>query len=203
MVCLAKTGKGWHCQQQQRITDKKIQERMRLKPGGKIKNRSDVIEGLKSEMLDVLVVGGYLRSSRAALDSASRGLKTGLIDSEDFNSTICRSPDQIGSLSKVISRIKNENLDIMGKLLNMDNAEEYLQYLKSAPHLASISKILILIPNWSDFPLQYIGSKLSDVLVNKPPKFSTKLMFKSNVLNKVPWCNPDSLVGRLQKCCLM
>ena len=44
--------------QNSRYTDKKVHERMRLKPGGKIKNRSDVIEGLKSELLDVLVVGG-------------------------------------------------------------------------------------------------------------------------------------------------
>jgi glycerol-3-phosphate dehydrogenase len=80
----------------------------------------------------------------------------------------------------------------------MDNAEEYLPYLKSAPHLASISKILSLIPNWSDFQLQYMGNKLSDLLVNKPPKFSTKLMFKSNVLEKVPWCNPDSLIGGVE-----
>ena len=102
-------------------------------------------------MLYVLVVGGNLRASKAALDSAS--------------CVLIRNPFQIGSFCKVLSRIKNENLDIMEKILNMDNAEEYLSYLQSAPDLASIFKILILIPNWSDFPLQYIG--------NKPPNFST------------------------------
>ena len=72
--------------QNSKYTDKKVHERMRLKPGGKIKNRSDVIGGLQSEIVYLLVVGGNLRAFRAALDSASRGLKTGLVDSENFNS---------------------------------------------------------------------------------------------------------------------
>jgi hypothetical protein len=84
--------------QNSKYKDNKVHERMRLKPGGKIKNRSDVIECLKSEMLDVLVAGGNLRASRAALDFASRGLKIGLVDSQDYKSKIdynIRSPFQI------------------------------------------------------------------------------------------------------------
>ena len=41
-------------------------------------------------------------------------------------------------------------------------------------------------------------AELSDVLVNKPPKFSTKLIFKSNLLKKLPWCNPESFVGGVE-----
>ena len=80
----------------------------------------------------------------------------------------------------------------------LDNVEENLPYLKSAPHLAQMSKILILINNWKDFPLQFIGNKLSDVLVNKPPKYSTKLVFKSDIMRRVPWCNPGTLVGGIE-----
>ena len=187
--------------QNSKYTEKKIHERMRMKPGGTIENRSKIIDSLKSELLDVLVVGGNLKASRAALDSASRGLKTGLIDSEDFDSSIdlhFRNSKHTGSFPKVIERLKNNNMDLMEKILNMENAEENLQYLKSAPRLASVSNMLILIPNWSDFSLQYAGNKLSDVLVNKPPKFSTKLMFKSDVMKTVPWCDPESFVGGVE-----
>ena len=83
-------------------------------------------------------------------------------------------------------------------LSGMDKAEENLQYLRSAPHLASMSKILILINNWKDLPLQFIGNKLSDVLVNKQPKYSTKLLFKSEITGRVPWYDPGTLVGGVE-----
>ena len=106
--------------QKSRYTEKNIHERMRLKPGGKLEERKKMIEGLTSEMLDVLIIGGNLKTSQVALDSASRGLKTGLVDSEDFNSKIefgLRRAGCIGSLPKIIDRFKNDNIDIMEKFL--------------------------------------------------------------------------------------
>ena len=106
--------------QKSRYTEKNIHERMRLKPGGKLEERKKMIEGLTSEMLDVLIIGGNLKTSHVALDSASRGLKTGLVDSEDFNSKIefgLRRAGCIGSLPKIIDRFKKDNIDIMEKFL--------------------------------------------------------------------------------------
>lgn len=187
--------------QKSKYTPKKISERLRMKPGGKVERRSKVIDGLQSELLDVLVVGGNLDASRAALDCSTRGLKTGIVDSEDFNSNIehnFTSHEQVGSLSKVVERFTDEKNKFLEKLVKIDQTEEYFQYLKSAPHLASVTKILVLIPTWFDFPLQYIGNKLSDVLVNKPPKYSSKLVFQSSALNEVPWCKPETIVGGVE-----
>ena len=106
--------------QKSRYAERKIHERMRLKPGGKLEKRNKIIEGLTSEMLDVLIIGGNLKTSQVALDSASRGLKTGLVDSEDFNSRIdfgSRRGGSIGSLPKILERFKNDDIDLMEKFL--------------------------------------------------------------------------------------
>ena len=49
-----------------------------------IKKREEQIQELESKELDVLVIGGGCNGSGVFLESASRGLKTGLIESHDF-----------------------------------------------------------------------------------------------------------------------
>jgi glycerol-3-phosphate dehydrogenase len=49
-------------------------------------NRADALRRLAAEEFDVLVVGGGITGSGVALDAASRGLRTALIDKGDFAS---------------------------------------------------------------------------------------------------------------------
>jgi glycerol-3-phosphate dehydrogenase len=49
-------------------------------------NRADALRRLATEEFDVLVVGGGITGSGVALDAASRGLRTALIDKGDFAS---------------------------------------------------------------------------------------------------------------------
>lgn len=58
-----------------------------------IKSRSEMVQALKSgEMFDVIVVGAGCTGAGAALDAASRGLKTACIERADFaNETSSRS----------------------------------------------------------------------------------------------------------------
>ena len=49
-------------------------------------NRDANIERLKSEQFDVLVIGGGITGVGVALDAASRGLRTALVEKDDFSS---------------------------------------------------------------------------------------------------------------------
>jgi len=47
-------------------------------------NRSQNIQQLKSESFDLLIIGGGITGAGIALDAASRGLKTALVEKNDF-----------------------------------------------------------------------------------------------------------------------
>ena len=49
-----------------------------------VRKREQQIQELETKELDVLVVGGGCNGSGVFLESASRGLKTGLIECHDF-----------------------------------------------------------------------------------------------------------------------
>ena len=49
-------------------------------------DRSDALRRLRTEDFDVLVVGGGITGAGAALDAASRGLRTALVERDDFAS---------------------------------------------------------------------------------------------------------------------
>lgn len=48
------------------------------------KRRKEVLESLEKEQLDLLVIGGGITGSGISLDAATRGLRTGLIEMQDF-----------------------------------------------------------------------------------------------------------------------
>jgi len=49
-------------------------------------NRSEYLKKLKTESFDLLVIGGGATGCGIALDAASRGLKTALVEKEDYAS---------------------------------------------------------------------------------------------------------------------
>src|SRR4051812_21170654 len=48
------------------------------------KTRSEIITKLQSEHYDLLVIGGGITGAGIALDAASRGLRTALVEKHDF-----------------------------------------------------------------------------------------------------------------------
>ena len=48
------------------------------------KNRSHLLKNLRETHYDVLIIGGGATGSGIALDASARGLKTALIDKQDF-----------------------------------------------------------------------------------------------------------------------
>jgi glycerol-3-phosphate dehydrogenase len=49
-------------------------------------DRDVALERLAAEAFDVLVVGGGITGAGVALDAASRGLRTALVERDDFGS---------------------------------------------------------------------------------------------------------------------
>ena len=55
--------------------------------------RNEMLERLEAEAFDLLVVGGGITGTGVALDAAARGLRTALVERDDFASgTSSREP---------------------------------------------------------------------------------------------------------------
>ncbi|HEY7916281.1 MAG TPA: glycerol-3-phosphate dehydrogenase/oxidase [Acidimicrobiales bacterium] len=99
--------------------------------------RADALARLAEEQFDVLVIGGGITGAGVALDAASRGLRTALVEKDDFAS---------GTSSKS-SKLIHGGLRYLQQReyrLVYENLAERQRLLDNAPHL--VSPLPFLIP---------------------------------------------------------
>lgn len=99
-------------------------------------DRADALRRLADDGADVLIVGGGVTGAGCALDAASRGLRTGLIERHDFAS---------GTSSKS-SKLVHGGLRYLqqGEVrLVYEALHERQRLLRNAPHLVSVLPFLI------------------------------------------------------------
>lgn len=61
-------------------------ESLKARPNRSLLTREQQLKNLGSESFDVLVIGGGATGAGCALDAVSRGLKTALVEMDDFSS---------------------------------------------------------------------------------------------------------------------
>ena len=110
-----------------------INQRKKLLP---LLPRQDQLQNLKDKEYDVLVIGGGATGTGCALDAATRGLKTAMVESDDFSSgTSSRSTKLIHGgvryLQKAIMRLDYEQYKMVKEALH-----ERGNLLDIAPHLS-------------------------------------------------------------------
>jgi glycerol-3-phosphate dehydrogenase len=99
--------------------------------------RDDALRRLADEEFDVLVVGGGVTGTGAALDAASRGLKTALVEKGDFASgTSSKSSKMVHGGLRYLQQREYR--------LVYENLAERQRLLDNAPHL--VSPLPFLIP---------------------------------------------------------
>ncbi len=99
--------------------------------------RADALRRLAEEEFDVLVVGGGITGAGVALDAASRGLRTALVEQADFAS---------GTSSKSSKMVHGGLRYLQQREIRLvyENLAERQRLLQNAPHL--VSPLPFLIP---------------------------------------------------------
>jgi glycerol-3-phosphate dehydrogenase len=99
--------------------------------------RDDALRRLADETFDVLVIGGGVTGAGVALDAASRGLKTALVEKSDFAS---------GTSSKSSKMVHGGLRYLQQREIRLvyENLAERQRLLDNAPHL--VSPLPFLIP---------------------------------------------------------
>ena len=85
-----------------------------------VPTRAAHMQSLKTETFDILIIGGGATGTGAALDAATRGLKTALVEREDFASGTSSRSTKLIHGGEPVNALPNESRQITLTLIYVD-----------------------------------------------------------------------------------
>lgn len=142
----------------------------------------------KSAPWDILVIGGGATGLGTAVDAASRGYRTLLLEQGDFaQGTSSRSTKLIHG---GVRYLQQGNLTLVLEALH-----ERGLLLQNAPHLVRHQAFIVPNYEWWEGPFYGIGLKLYDVLAGKLGLGPSRHLSREETLEKIPTLAPEGLRG--------
>ncbi|KDR21344.1 glycerol-3-phosphate dehydrogenase, mitochondrial [Zootermopsis nevadensis] len=159
--------------------------------------RDEQIKSLQTEDFDVLIIGGGASGSGCALDAVTRGLRTALVEMDDFASgTSSRSTKLIHGgvryLQKAIMKLDIDQYRMVKEALH-----ERANMLTSAPHLNHPLPIMLPVYTWWQIPYYWFGIKMYDVVAGAKTLKSSYFLSKKDALELFPMLQGDKLCGAI------
>ncbi len=154
------------------------------------KNRSLFVERLKSEPVDLLVIGGGITGCGIALDAASRGLKVALLEQNDFASgTSSRSTKLIHGGLRYLKQLE------FGLVKEVGSERAVVHNI--APHLVVPEKMLL--PLYEKRGLGYwltsFGLRIYDLLAGVKREDQRKMLTRNQTLRAEPLLDKQGIRG--------
>jgi len=154
-------------------------------------DRRKLISELKKQsetVWDIIVVGGGATGLGIALDGASRGYKTLLLEQSDFaKATSSRS-----------TKLVHGGVRYMAQgdlLLVMEALHERGLLLKNAPHLTFNQEFIIPVYTFWDSLMYTVGLKFYDLLAGRLSMGKSYFINRTKILSRLPLLNPKGLKG--------
>lgn len=153
-------------------------------------NRDQAIEQLRghSEKWDILIIGGGATGLGAAVEAASRGYRTVLVEQHDFaKGTSSRSTKLIHG---GVRYLKQGNIALVTEALR-----ERGLLMQNAPHL--VENRGFLVPNyiWWEGPFYGIGLKVYDALAGKLGIGKSQWLSREETIRRMPTLETEGLRG--------
>jgi glycerol-3-phosphate dehydrogenase len=160
--------------------------RLRPNMGGTV-NRDEMVKNIEAPW-DVIVVGGGATGLGAAVDAASRGYKTLLLEQHDFaKATSSRSTKLIHGGLRYLQQgnigLVTEALRERGRLCN------------NAPHLVHHLPFLVPLYHWWEGPFYGIGLKVYDLLAGELGLEPSRHLSRQQTLLAIPTIERKGLRG--------
>src|SRR5690242_12054337 len=135
---------------------------------------------------DILIIGGGATGLGIAVDGATRGFKTLLLEQEDFaKGTSGRSTKLVHGGVRYLAQ---GNISLVKEAL-----KERGLLLKNAPHLTKNESIIIPCYSWFRGMFYTVGLKLYDWLSGNLSIGKSKLIKRKEVIERLPTIKRDSL----------
>ena len=155
-------------------------------------NRAALLDRLKSgTQLDLLVIGGGATGCGVALDAATRGLDTALVERFDFaQGTSSKSTKLVHGgvryLEKAILNLDKEQFDLV-----REGLRERGYLLRNAPHLAHPLRLMTPVKTWFEAGYIFAGLVLYDLLAGRLSLGRSTLIGRDKAAARFPGLNLD------------
>src|SRR5579875_1636537 len=152
--------------------------------------RSEMLNRLRSHAAewDIVVVGGGATGGGVAIDAASRGYDTLLLEGSDFGKgTSSRSTKLVHG---GVRYLEQGNISLV-----MEALKERGILRQNAPHL--VSDLAFVVPNydWWEAPFYGLGLKVYNLLSGKYGFGPSKILSREETLERLPTINREGLRG--------
>lgn len=153
-------------------------------------NRDKFLENVRAENRpwDVLIIGGGATGLGAAVDAASRGYRTLLLEQSDFaKGTSSRSTKLVHG---GVRYLQQGNVSLVLEALH-----ERGRLAQNAPHIVRDLTFVLPAYSWWERPFYGVGLKLYDLLAGKRSLGKSHLLSKSQALKELPGIKEHRLRG--------
>src|SRR5579864_2274843 len=162
-------------------------DRLRTNLGRKM-NRDKMIQDLERDRWDMIVIGGGATGLGVAVDAASRGYKTLLLEQSDFaKGTSSRSTKLVHGGVRYLAQ---GNIGLVVEALR-----ERGILLQNAPHLVRNESFIIPNYSWLSGIFYSIGLSVYDLLAGKRSFGRSRLISRSEVIRRIPNIRQKNLVS--------
>ncbi|HLT82395.1 MAG TPA: glycerol-3-phosphate dehydrogenase/oxidase [Cyclobacteriaceae bacterium] len=152
--------------------------------------RDQLLERLRNERFDLLVIGGGITGAGIALDAVSRGLKVALVERDDFAyGTSSRSTKLIHGGLRYLKQLE------FGLVKEVGSERAVVHNL--APHLVVPEKMLLPLSEGKSlgYLLTSFGLKLYDWLANVKKSDQRRMLTRPQTLRYEPLLKKDFIKG--------
>ncbi|MUV07256.1 FAD-dependent oxidoreductase [Planococcaceae bacterium Storch 2/2-2] len=156
----------------------------------KRQTRKQTVDTLQQEQWDVLVIGGGITGAGITLDAASRGMKTALVEMEDFaHGTSSRSTKLVHGGLRYLKQFEIKEVADLGR-------ERAVVY-ENGPHITT--PVRMLLPFYKGGTFGYystaLGLTVYDTLAQVKKSERRTMHSKEEVLEKAPILKSEGLKG--------
>jgi len=152
--------------------------------------RQEMLDSLHSQAgeWDIIIIGGGATGVGVAIDAASRGYDTLLVEAIDFGKgTSSRSTKLVHG---GVRYLEQGNVSLV-----MEALKERGILRNNAPHLVSDLEFIVPSYEWWEAPFYGIGLKLYNILSGKYGFGASKILSREETLRRLPTINRDRLRG--------
>lgn len=151
--------------------------------------RNEILASLVGEF-EVLVIGGGATGLGIAVDSASRGFRTALVEAGDFaQATSSRATKLVHGGVRYLA---TGQIHLVTEALH-----ERALMLRNAPHVVKIQPFLTPTYTWLELPYYALGLKLYDMISGKASLGPTKVLLAKEAAARLPGMSATGLTGAI------
>jgi glycerol-3-phosphate dehydrogenase len=153
-------------------------------------SRTERLQGMAEQTFDLIVIGGGITGAGIALDAQTRGMKTALVEMQDFAAgTSSRSTKLVHGGLRYLKQLEIGVVAEVGK-------ERAIVY-ENGPHVTTPVRMLLPIYKGGTFGKfsSSIGLAVYDFLAGVKKDERRKMLSRENTLRKEPLLRKDGLLG--------